>query len=433
MFWKPQESASKSELAVFAQRPVQTEIQGWSFQKIYPLNNVKGSSGPIEFYIQGSAEDYIDLDNTLLCLKVRVKKADGTNLGENDNVAPVNNWMHSLFSDITCSLNETQVEGGNHMYPFKAYLTNLLLYGKEAKNCQLQASGFAKDEAGKMNDAANTGFVTRKSWIKESRLHDLVGPLHLDICQQGKLLINQVDVRLKMTRSKVEFNVLSLGDAPIDCSVDIEEAYLKVRRVHVSPDIIRQHEAGLAVQNAVYPIQRTTMQTYTIAQGSKSHVKENLFHGQLPKMIFLGLVLNEDFNGKKDRNPFLFKHSKLTQIGVYKDGIPVPSIPLTPDFQNGNYTEEYMALMDAMDMTSSDGDIGITRNDYTNGYTLFAFNLSPDKVIAGHGQPLRDGNLRIEMMFAEALTKAINVITMAIFDDEIQISRLRKVTANYLS
>lgn len=441
LFWKPRNGCSKSELAIFAQRPVQTDIEGWNFEYIYPLNNVKGNSGPIEFNIQGSAEDYIDLDNTLLCLKVRVKQSNGMDLQNTAKVAPVNNWLHSLFSDVTCTLNETRIEGGNHMYPYKAYLTNLLLYGENMKRCQLQTSGFAKDKAGSMNADTNTGYTTRKAWIQGSRLHDLVGPLHLDICQQGKLILNQVDIRLKLTRTSPAFNLLSFGTAaqggneavePLNCTVDIEEACLKVRRVQVSADTRRQHETGLALQNAIYPIQRTEIFTYTISSGTQSNVKENVFLGRLPKMVILGLVNNEDFNGKLDTNPFNFRHKNTIQVGLYKDGKPIPHEALTPNFANGLYTESYINLMDTLDLTHADADIGLTRNDFANGYTLFAYNLSPDKVIAGHGQPLRDGNLRIEMKFSEALDKAINVMVMAIYDDEIQISRLRKVTVDYL-
>lgn len=433
-FWKPRNGCAKSELALFAERPVQTDIESSSYVKVYPLNNVQSSTGPIEFHIQGSADDYIDLDETKLCLRVKVVKTDGTDIDEADRVYPVNNWMHSLFSDVTCLLNETQVEGGTHMYSYKSYLSNLLLYGQQAKLCQLQPSGFYKDEAGKMNDNANKGFVARKTWIAESRSHDLVGSLHLDICQQGKLILNQVDIRLKLTHSNPSFNLVSLkpdeDTAAVAAKVQFEEAYLLVRRVKVSPDTIRQHETGLQLQNAVYPIQKTEMLTYTVASGSLSHIKENLFHGQLPKLLVLGLVYNEDFNGKSDTNPFNFQHMGVKHVGVYKDGMPIPHEAFTPNFAANLCAEEYMALMSALDLSTTDADIGLTKNEYMQGYTLFAFNLSPDKVIAGHGQPLQDGNLRVELKFNAALTKAINVVAMAIFDDQIEISRLRKVTLN---
>lgn len=430
--WKPRNCCNKSELALFEERPVQTDIEGYTMSKVYPLNPVSASSGPIEFHIEGNGDSYIDMDNLFLYVKFKVTKEDGTALAATDKVFPTNNLLHSMFSDITCLMNGTQIEGGNHMYPYKAYLTNLLLFGEGAKKNQLQMSGFAKDTAGKMNDAANTGFTTRQTWISASRTHDLMGPIHLDICHQGKLILPQVDVRLKLTRTKNDFVLVSLKpddttDA-LKAKIKIEEAFLKVRRVQVASDVIRLHEGHLSRQNAVYPYQRTEMYTYTISTGSQSHVKDGLFAGQMPKLLVMGFVNNDDYNGKYESNPYVFRHKNVNYIGLLRDGMPIPHMALTPDFANLMVGEEYMNLMDAMELGAEDGDIDISRNDFANGYSLFVFNLSPDKAIAGHGQPMRDGNLRIELKFKQALDKAINVVLMAIFDGELQISRLRKVT-----
>lgn len=435
-FWKPNQEVSKSELALFLERPTQTDIEDSYLAKVHPLTNVQGSSGPIEFHIRGSERDYIDMDNTFLCLRTKVKLTNGNDLPDNARIAPANNWMHTLFSDITCHLGDTQIEGGSHLYPYKAYLTNLLLYGEGMKKCQLQTSGFAKDTAGHMNDTENIGWQTRQGWVAGSRLQDLVGPLHLDICQQGKLILSQLDIRIKLTRSQPAFNMMSYGTpavnnvaavAPTECRVDIEDAYLLVRRVQVAENKIREHETSLALQNAVYPIQNTEVYTYTIANGLQSHVQDNLFSGKMPKMMILGMVRNTDFNGSLPTNPFQFRHCNLNSITLTKDGIPTPHTALTPNFANGIYAEEYMHLMDSLDLMTTDADINITKNDFGNGYTLFAYNLSPDKVIAGHAQPKRDANLSIEVKFSAALTNAINVIVLAIFDEEIEVTRLRKV------
>ena len=87
-----------------------------------------------------------------------------------------------------------------------------------------------------------------------------------------------------------------------------------------------------------------------------------------------------------------------------------------------------------VNLDNQDGDIGITKNDFVNGYTIYGYILSPDgKANGGVGQPLLNGNIRIELKFAAALQQAINVICMAVYDDEVQISRLRKVTVDYMS
>jgi hypothetical protein len=243
-----------------------------------------------------------------------------------------------------------------------------------------------------------------------------------------------VDVRIKITRTSPSFNLISLGNPAIEGKVKITKAYLKVKNVHVSADRVQQIETGLRLQNAIYPIQRTEMVTYTIASGMQSHVRENLFHNRRPKTLIIGMIPNTDFNGSYAKNPFRFPHLNLSMIGLYIDGKPVPHIPLTPDYTELNYVDVYRNLFRAIDMLNQDADIDITKNEFVNGYTLYGYVLSPDGQSNGRmGQPMYNGNIRIELKFKTALAAAINVVCMAVYDDELQISRLRNVTVDYMS
>ena len=62
--------------------------------------------GPYEFAVSGSGDDYIDLANTYLFVEAQIVDDDDTALDGGANVGPVNLWMHSLFSDVSVSLNE---------------------------------------------------------------------------------------------------------------------------------------------------------------------------------------------------------------------------------------------------------------------------------------------------------------------------------------
>ena len=68
-----------------------------------------GTGGPIEFLLPGSGDDYLDLANTYLFVRARVLTGDGGRLSVAAPVGPVNNWMHSLFSQVDVSLNGTLV------------------------------------------------------------------------------------------------------------------------------------------------------------------------------------------------------------------------------------------------------------------------------------------------------------------------------------
>ena len=426
---------TKSELQLFEGRPVQTVLEHAQWVDVHPLNNVSSGNAPIEFSINSSPDEYLDLNDMMLYLRCKVVKADGSDVAtaEASTAAPVNNWMHSLFSDVKLCFGSTQIEGGVHMYQYKAYLKNLLQFSNASKKEQLLASGFIKDTAGKFSVAAtNAGHKTRLASVAGSKSVDLCGPLCLDMAHQGKYLISQVDVNIKLVRSKSEFHLMSSADNDTS-RVQIEDAVLYVRRVKVSPGTIMEHEKQLLSQNALYPIQHTQMSTYTIPAGSLSHIRDGLFRGHMPKMVIFGMVDNKAYNGDIKSSPFEFKHNDVCHIALYREGVTVPFRPLTPDFSKDLCVREYVqGLVQGLELYNRDESIGISLNEYSEGgYTLFAFNLTPDLALVGHAQPYIDGNLRLELKFNKALPSSINVVIMAIFDGKVEITRQRQALVDY--
>ena len=73
----------------------------------------------------------------------------------------------------------------------------------------------------------------------------------------------------------------------------------------------------------------------------------------------------------------------------------------------------------------------ISREEYSKANTLFAFDLTPDMSEVGTFQLIKQGNLHVEIHFAEALTATINMIMYAEFDNVIEIDRNRNVLFDY--
>ena len=100
----------------------------------------------------------------------------GTELAPDTPVAPVNTWLHSLFSQVDVYLNDTLATPSSNTYPFRAYVNTVLSYGAEAKNTQLTSQLWYKDTAGHMDsttvDGGNTGLVERRRYISESSRRD---------------------------------------------------------------------------------------------------------------------------------------------------------------------------------------------------------------------------------------------------------------------
>src|SRR6476469_11092012 len=142
----------KSELDLFSVPPTQTSIESGAYVEYHPISALVGNASPIEFYISGGGQDYIDLAASQLYVRVQVTRANGTQLEAASQVAPVNLFLHSLFSDVDIKVNDTSVTTNHNTYAYRAYLETLLSYGPPAKQSQLTSSLYHKDVAGAMDE-----------------------------------------------------------------------------------------------------------------------------------------------------------------------------------------------------------------------------------------------------------------------------------------
>lgn len=116
----------KSELDLFNGVAVQLGIDSSSFIEIHPIATLSNQS-PIEFYVSGNGENYIDLSHTLFHLRVKVQKKSNANLAATDNVAPINYILNTMFSECTVFLNEKLVSSQAN-YSYRSIIESMLLF-----------------------------------------------------------------------------------------------------------------------------------------------------------------------------------------------------------------------------------------------------------------------------------------------------------------
>ncbi|GFQ89291.1 uncharacterized protein F54H12.2 [Trichonephila clavata] len=191
-------------------------------------------------------------------------------------------------------------------------------------------------------DNVNSGYQTRYNICKDSKLMDLIGPLHFDLGNQSKFLINSVNLRIKLERNKDSFTMMS---ATHDFKMVIQHASLFVRKVKVAPSIMIGHETALGNGAIKMPIRRTEVKSFALSSGMQSITIPNAFIGQLPTRLIMGMVSNNAFNGDFPKNPFNFKHYDLTYLCVLDGNRMIPSKPFQPKFDGSNcYSRCYMSL-----------------------------------------------------------------------------------------
>ena len=428
---------TKSELDLFSVPATQTSVENGTYVEYHPISSMMGNA-PIEFDVTASGDDYLDLANSFLCVRAKITRVNDEELDVADTVGPINNFIHSLFSQVDVSLNGTLITSSTNTYAYRAYIETLLSYGFEAKSSQLTSALFYKDDAGKMDrpnplavDAAqrNAGLATRQSFAAESREIDMMGRFHVDIFFQERYLLNEVNAKIKLVRSNDAFCLMATGVRQF--KVVITAATLLIRKVKISPSVYLAHARTLESGTAKYPIKRVVCKTFTIPAGYLDVSNEKLFSGQLPVRLIVGLVDNRAYNGDRERNPFNFQHFSLTEIAIYMDGQLHGLKPLKLDYAAGRYVAAYAGLFGGTNKINRDEGNDISRFDFANGYALYAYDLTPDLGENDHVNLTRQGTVRLDLKFGAALTHTVTVVAYGEFENVIEIDRNRNIVFDF--
>jgi hypothetical protein len=416
MRYPESEACSKSELDIFSIPPTQVSIEEGVWDNIKPHSNFKGNT--IIFDIQGDSQNYLALSETELwvTLKTTVAEADAAKL-----VAPVNNILHSLFSQIQIFFNNTEVENSNSNYPYKAYIENLLIYDKESKESFLKNQGWIKDTSGKFDDVkdANAGFIARNTAYK-NKTFELCGRLHSNILNCPKYLLSNINVQLKLTRSRTEF--CFMGDA--SPQISIEDTFLRVRRVKVAASEMLRHALELEKTTAKYPIKESNVRDFTLPTSAAKTTVQGICTGLLPNMIIIGFVETNSYAGTMKTNPFNFKNFGIQILRLRINGKLLPySFGLEMDYSNNNYLQGYNTLFQGLKEAPKD----ITYSEFKDGYNLYVFNLAPDLCNSEHFNPIIDGSIDLEIGFQTAQTNSITLVVYTYCDTIKEIDRFRNV------
>ena len=121
----------------------------------------------------------------------------------------------------------------------------------------------------------------------------------------------------------------------------------------------------------------------------------------------------------------------MSEISLHLDGHTQPVKPLKPNFNNNQYIQAYMSLFSGTGKENRDEGNNIAREDYPNGYALYAFDLSPNLAEEGHFSLTKQGTVRVELKFGTALANTVTVVSYAEFENVIEIDRNRNIVYDF--
>lgn len=427
------ESVYGAELALFDVPPTNSGVEKVKWIDHRPVSQAS-EEGPLEFTISGSGNQYLDLKRTRLHVKVKVVKGDKSSLVDNEHVGPVNLLLQSLWSQVDVYLQHKLVSSAGTSYPYKAYLDTLLQCGMDKTPPKFQSQMYYHDSSHAIDTAdpllgGNEGLTSRANLVAKSNIVDLEGPLLSDVCQMSRYLLNNIDVDIKLWPSKQSFRLMSDTEGA-DYQVVIVDARLKACTVTVSPEIVMGHNEILKSTTAKYPFWRSEIKNFSISAGQFNFEWDNMFMGQVPTKMILGLTSAATVSGNYKKNPFSFQHYNLDYLSITVDGENIPGRPLEPKFSKKggqNYISAYNTLFSDLQSAQAKEYGGISRADYPLGYTFYVFDLEPALTSKDYWPILKRGKLKVELHFAESLKETVNFLVYATFPALFEVDSSRAV------
>lgn len=468
------------KLLLFSKLPIATSIEKVEDIPIKSSNSIIDSES-IEFYCPSLTSTYVDLSNVWLEATVQIV-ADAANTKHTDEkVTLINNPLNSLFKRCSVSMNNTPTSSVDTNFPFKTYFSQLLSYDNESASTHLHTSGWSLDriiskqgllsglpaapppaaaapqsggggaggslastqqpqQSGQVGapppntDLVNVGLEYRKKLFGKSKEVKLYGKLQPDIFTVNRYLLNNVDMRIVLTRSEDRFVILAESDTDTS-KVKLINLTLWVRYLTIAPDVLVAQERILSQRNALYYYKKIKVVTRTLPPQVNFAQFDNLGVDIPEKMLFC-LVDNIDFDGSITTSPYNFKPFDITEFNLTMNGNNVLSSPLTfsyHDPENIDSSRGYNQLLQALGYTNTMRTCQVTKDMFDLNQFIIAYNLTKSRELSSIDciSPVDEGVMRAEVKFREKLPNSVVLLCIMEFCSELQIDSARRVYVSH--
>ena len=196
----------------------------------------------------------------------------------------------------------------------------------------------------------------------------MAGPIFCDVFRSERLLLSYVDLKVILNQNVNEFCLMA------------SKAYLKIRKVKLTPSISIAHELALKKGPAIYPIRHVDCKTFIISAGNPSLRKENVFTGLVPKTFAMVMVDIAAFNGDYKKNPFNLKdfyHIVPWNRRQRRRG----TLQTLTAFLHGRKSQIYRSILTIFSGAGKlfyNAGNDVTRDEYAGGYAVYVADLTPE-------------------------------------------------------
>lgn len=400
----------------------------------------------ITFHCPDTEDMFIDIMNSPLLIKYKIlKRAVGTNnewlpietdAGKADaQVSIINNILHSMFLQPTIKFNHNIMTRSTNLYPYLAYVTNLLNYSTYAKKTYLYDCGWSDDTSGSFDGAKNqnNGLNERQKRIANGRLDTLCSTLIFPLSNDGHMIPPHTAIELKLQKVPIQFLLKRMANG-IEYKVHYEKIQWIIRKIMPHDKICQAVNEKLSRGvGGELEFEYTFPANHFVAKGRTAYDIE-LCRGKIPNEIICGLVGVDCFNGDNAKNPFNFGTHNLAEIQLNIENNLLPLEPLKMDYENDDYLEVYRYSLRCSGQYGRQTGNGLGFDAFAGGNALYCFNVRQDEHNDLHiFPPSRNGSIRLQLKFKDKTDDDLMLIVLRSYNNTIFVDKMRNYSGNVLT
>ncbi len=383
---------------------------------------------------------------------------DGNKPSNVAEVAPINLFTSAMFRGCRVFLNEVQCSSSEMgLYPLRCYTNVLMNCGFSSKLSQMQMYGYYEDRPKQFQlaDKRSWGFMERKflfaqmagdpqnpHWEYYSKPVPFYCRLLTDFDSCSLPIISDVGVRIELVMNDPAYYMQTKDSDREDKKyrLKVVSATLVAPIKTLSQGLALDLEKRMAEAPLVYPLKRIEEKKMSIAASLQTYTSDNLCNTSVnPERLLVLMVPSKYWEPNYEANPFelmcKFEDSQGADIRLTRSILTINGTPLEQDPANSHdqlVLRAYRALYKNLGWSE---DCFISYTNFVNGFFMQLYDLTQSgrAYDSGARQPVKQGNLRLELDFEEPLPYAITLVVLAEMNASVEINKNRGITYNYVA
>lgn len=248
------------------------------------------------------------------------------------------------------------------------------------------------------------------------RVGTLIAPLACSLFQQNKLLPDNLEIQIGLTKKQDEFCLQAPQST--NARLKIVDVYLKVHYKILIDEALEAIELRLKKEPTKYEAEYKVVTLHQFPYSVKTYKFHNLFNtGRLPKMFVFGVNNRSAYGGTAHRNPWTFFPIEKVQCFVNGEAY----YPKALEGQE----ELFNAFQEALGLKLKGASI-ITPYNF-NIHNLIPIPLTADRTVRHHLNLMSSGVVDLEIELAESTGTDYSLVCYAIYDRLIEIDSYRQI------